>query len=188
MKKHLLGIFKLFTWVLQLIEFFCISFEEGFSYLRWLALGHILSKNIMLLDIFGIALHSVLRVILTPKISKIMETPIFGSRWVVGMILQTQFCANSWLFFKKNYQETTKNQEILQEFSTKSQFSPIKCYCTQKTTVSSRFLSDNFRSKNYKNRCCVSKVMKPRASSANCLTHTDPLFQISSKNLKNPVF
>ena len=36
--------------------------------------------------------HSVLRQVLTPQISKMIETPIFGSDCVVGTIPYAQFC------------------------------------------------------------------------------------------------
>ena len=37
-------------------------------------------------------LHSVLRVVLTPQISRVIETPFFRSGWVVGITPYAQFC------------------------------------------------------------------------------------------------
>ena len=36
--------------------------------------------------------HSVLRVVLTPQISNLIQTPIFRSGWVVGITPYAQFC------------------------------------------------------------------------------------------------
>ena len=36
--------------------------------------------------------HSVLRVVLTPKISNLIQTPIFRSGWVVGITPYAHFC------------------------------------------------------------------------------------------------
>ena len=36
--------------------------------------------------------HSVLGGVLTFKISRVMETLVFGSEWVVGITLYVQFC------------------------------------------------------------------------------------------------
>ena len=39
-----------------------------------------------------VVLHSVLRVVLTPKISRVNQISIFTSGWVVGITPYTQFC------------------------------------------------------------------------------------------------
>ena len=41
---------------------------------------------------YCVSIHSVSREVLTPQISKMMETPIFRSGWVVGNTHYAQFC------------------------------------------------------------------------------------------------